>query len=202
MINYTDLSTDDLAKLINEEYSVILHNERTNLPRAQMVGEKLKVLQDKAEHGEWKTKLAEYCPEVAYETATLYIRLWNKREKLAELAAAKDVTVTDLTIQEARKLLATPKSGSDGSRSKKAIKAAVEPASGPEPRSVPPDQVIRNLELDYGDMFETLKSTYDQDDLMSLTERLAAHLGMTLMPTGNSDALKTLLNIVSEPASA
>ena len=65
--------------------------------------------------------------------------------------------------------------------------------------SLPPDKVIKNLELDYGDMFEALKSAYEPDDLRELTQRLATHLGMTLMPAANSDALKTLLNLV-EPA--
>ena len=88
MTDLIDLSTAELAKLINDEYAVILANERTNLPKAMSVGEKLKVLQGKAKHGEWQTKLKAHCPKVSYETATLYIRLWDKRDKLKELAAA------------------------------------------------------------------------------------------------------------------
>jgi len=36
---YLDLSTKELAKLINDEYAVILASERTNYPRAMSVGE-------------------------------------------------------------------------------------------------------------------------------------------------------------------
>ena len=41
MTDYGDLSTTELAKLINDEYGVILAAERTNLPKALAVGEKL-----------------------------------------------------------------------------------------------------------------------------------------------------------------
>jgi hypothetical protein len=105
------LSTDDLAKAINDEYSVILENERGNLQKALAVGEKLKALRPRVarKHGEWQAKLKVHCPTISYETATLYVRLHNKRDELETAAAAKSVAVTDLTIQEARKLLAKPK---------------------------------------------------------------------------------------------
>ena len=153
MTDLIDLSTAELAKLINDEYAVILANERTNLPKAMSVGEKLKVLQGKAKHGEWQTKLKAHCPKVSYETATLYIRLWDKRDKLKELAAAKSVTVTDLTIQEARKLLATPKPNDGKGATSKVPKGGVEPG---EPRSVsvPPDKIVG--ELDAGELFDIL----------------------------------------------
>lgn len=201
MTEFVDLSTTELAKLINDEYDAILATERTNLPRAQKVGEKLKVLRDKAKHGEWKTKLAEHCPKLSksYETATLYIRLWDGRDKLPELAKAKGVTVTDLTIQEARKLLATPKSDDKGKPSK-AVKGGVqEPGMEPKPGTLPPDEQVKRLELDYGDMFETLKRKYDQDDLMRLTKLLAANLGMALVPLRPS--IPPVGPIVSAPAS-
>jgi hypothetical protein len=186
MTELVDLATDALAKLINDEYSVIVANERANLPKAQALGEKLRVLQSKAKHGEWRDKLKAHCPKVSYETATLYIRLWDKREKLAELAAAKSVTVTDLTIQEARKLLATPKTDSGDNKGKptKVVKGAVvEPGNEPpSPRSIPPDEQVKRLELDYGDMFEALKRAYDDDDLRQIAERLAEHLKMRLVP--------------------
>ena len=176
MTDLIDLSTIELAKLINDEYAVILNNERTNLPRAMSVGEKLKVLQGKSKHGEWQIRLKTHCPKVSYETATLYIRLWDKRDKLNELAKAKSVTVTDLTIQEARRLLATPKPNDDKSKSVKVPKGGVEPGEPKPTLSMPPDKVIR--ELDCGELFDILRVVYDKDDRMSLTTKLAADLGM------------------------
>jgi|SRR6516165_2835344 hypothetical protein len=194
MTELIDLATDALAKLINDEYAVILNAERANLPKAQAIGEKLKVLQSKAKHGEWRDKLTTCCPKVSYETATLYIRLWDKREKLAELAAAKSVTVTDLTIQEARKLLATPKAdnGDKGKSAKVARGAVAEPGNEPRPARLPPDEQLRRLELDYGDMFEGLKCVYDYDDLMHIAERLAEHLKMRLVPLSQQPLSSTM----------
>jgi len=81
MSDYLDLSAAELAKLINDEYASILANERTNYPRALSVGEKLVSLRGGVEHGEWQDKLKKLCPDVSYETATKYMRLWNNREK-------------------------------------------------------------------------------------------------------------------------
>jgi hypothetical protein len=154
--------------------------KRTNLPRAQAIGEKLKVLQGKSKHGEWQTKLKTHCPKVSYETATLYIRLWDKRDKLKELAAAKSVTVTDLTIQEARKLLATLKPDDGKGATSKVPKGGVEPGNEPKSVSMPPDKIV--AELEYGELFDILKVVYDRDDRMNLTTKLAADLGMKLVP--------------------
>ena len=68
--NYHDLSATELAKLINDEYDVILSNERTNYPKAISIGEKLAHLRRGADRDEWKTKLKELCPEISYETAS------------------------------------------------------------------------------------------------------------------------------------
>ena len=76
-VNYNDLSTTELAKLINDEYEVILGNERANYPRALSIGEKLAHLRRGADRSEWKTKLETLCPHISYETATKYIRVWR-----------------------------------------------------------------------------------------------------------------------------
>lgn len=107
-MNILDLSTDDLTKLINEEYSTVLVTDRANLPRAKAIGEKLEVLRGRVKHGEWQTKLREWCPKISYETATRYIKLCKKWPDIEKAAGVKSVRTTDLTIDHALKLLANP----------------------------------------------------------------------------------------------
>jgi hypothetical protein len=105
------LATDVLVKAINDEYSQILASERNNLQKALAIGEKLVALRPRIapKHGEWQAKLEEYCPKISYETATLYIRLFERQVDWRAAAAAKNVEPTDLTIDAARNLLAKPR---------------------------------------------------------------------------------------------
>jgi len=48
MNDYGALSAADLAKQINDDYSMILNNERANLPRALALAEKLNALRVRA----------------------------------------------------------------------------------------------------------------------------------------------------------
>jgi hypothetical protein len=140
--SYTDLSASTLAKLINDEYEGILKSERVNFPKAQSIGEKLVALRRGAEHGEWEKKLKAHCPVISYETATLYARLWNKREDIVKAAVAKGVATTSLTIDAAaRKLITTPKKQKEnGSKSVEpsaeikadVLQAGVEPPLAPK----------------------------------------------------------------------
>jgi hypothetical protein len=43
-VDAVDLSTTELVKAINDDYSVILGSERANLPRALIIAEKLNAL--------------------------------------------------------------------------------------------------------------------------------------------------------------
>jgi hypothetical protein len=105
-----DLSTPELVKAINEEYSLVLAAERNNLPKALAIGEKLTALRQRVKkYGEWQTKLKEWCPKISYETATLYIRLFERQDDWRAAAAAKSVEPTDLTIDDVRQLLAKPR---------------------------------------------------------------------------------------------
>ena len=131
-VDYYDLSVTELAKLINDEYAVILGNERTNYPRALSIGEKLVALRRGVDHGGWQTKLKGLCPDVSYETATKYIRVWSKQRQIKEAAAAKSVATTDLTIELALSLIAKPKkktkdsiavNGGDGKPTPEAMEA-------------------------------------------------------------------------------
>jgi Protein of unknown function (DUF3102) len=200
MTDVIQLSDDALVQAINDEYSLILQNERGNLQRALAIGEKLVALKSRMEHGKWKPYLKEHC-EISYETAAVYMRVYSKQAEWR----AKNADPASLTIEGVLKLLTkpTPDTVNKGSVSKpsKTTKAALEPAMDPKPSSLPPDQIVKNLELDYGDMFETLKSKYDQDDLLELTKLLAAHLGIVLMPISQSKALMEAIG-VAETSSA
>jgi hypothetical protein len=208
MTNVIHLSTDALVQAINDEYAVILASERSNLPKALAIGEKLVALRPRIapKHGEWKPALAEHCPEISYETATVYIRLYTKQAEWRKAAVEKHADPTRLTIEGVLKLLRpeTPDNANKGGKGKsgKSSKSEIpEPGNEPSRVSLPPDEQVQHLELDYGDMFEVLKLKYDQDELTELTKLLAAQVGMTLMPAANSDALKKLLEI-AEPAQA
>jgi hypothetical protein len=173
------LSTDDLAKAINDEYSVILENERGNLQKALAIGEKLKALRPRVarKHGEWQAKLKVHCPTISYETATLYVRLHNKRDELERAAAAKSVAVTDLTIQDARKLLAKPKPTKTTppapTTNQSAVKAAVEPADEPDS---PSDEDVGKEWLEVlapDELVAVLREVHDDDYLRELSKALS-----------------------------
>jgi type IV secretory pathway VirB10-like protein len=174
--DYTHLSTTDLAKAINDEYSVILGNERANLQKALAVGEKLKALRPRVtnKHGEWQAKLKVHCPTISYETATLYVRLWDKREDLETKATERGVTVTDLTIQEARKLLAKPKQTKPTppapTPNPSAVKAAIEPANERSDEDVAKDW-LKVLAAD--ELVAVLKQVRDTEYLRELSEALS-----------------------------
>jgi hypothetical protein len=180
MTDFGDLSTTDLAKRINDEYAVILESERTNLQKALAIGEKLKALRPRIapEHGEWQAKLKVYCPKISYETATLYVRLWDKRDELETAATAKSVRTTDLTIEEARKLLAKPKpdNANKSGKAGKVAKAGIEP--GNEPDSTNEEEVgkewLKALAPD--DLITWLRAIHDTDYLKELSAGLARAL--------------------------
>jgi len=185
-VDYGELSVPDLAKLINNEYGMVLASQRNNPQRALAIGEKLVALRARAKpHGEWQEKLKGWCPKLSYETATLYIRLFEKRDVWEERAKAKSVEPTDLTIEEARQLLTKPKRESDSNSESDSDSDADgdedegEVSAGATPGA---DKVVAGLELDTGDMFEVLIKVYDLDEVTDIANRLATHLGMTLVP--------------------
>src|SRR5262249_15285813 len=120
-VNYHDLSATELAKLINDEYDVILSTERTNYPKAISIGEKLAHLRRGADRWEWKTKLEALCPHISYETATKYIRVWRFQRGIEAAAAAEreNVGTTFLTIERALGLIATKREKKSEDREKK-----------------------------------------------------------------------------------
>src|SRR6516162_1715320 len=174
MTDYGDLSTTELAKQINADYELILESERTTLQRYLAMGEKLIALRPRIapKHGEWQAKLKLHCPQVSYETANLCIRFVENFGKLEAYAATKNVKVTDLGIDEARKALAKPKSNTDKTSKDKpagVVKAAVEPANEPNDRR---DEDIAKQYLaevwDASELVDVLRQVRDIDYLMEL----------------------------------
>src|SRR5262245_64323315 len=96
MTDVIHLSTDELVKAIKDEYGVILASESNKLPKAIAIGEKLVALRPRIapNHGEWKPKLREHCPRISYETATVYIRLYERQAEWRKLAADKHADPT------------------------------------------------------------------------------------------------------------
>ena len=114
-----------------------------------------------------------------------------------------------LSIEGARQLLAKPKpetkpdsesaSDADGDEDDDADADADkdEVSLGATPGA---DKVVADLGLDSGDMFEVLKTVYDQDELADIAKMLATHLGMTLVPVSYlQDLPRALTAEVSQP---
>jgi hypothetical protein len=113
MTDMIDLPTDAIVKAINDDYSVILQSERANLPKALALAEKLNVLRTRARRGEWKKKFSIWGLNISYETASVYLRIWENWPDILQLAAEKSVDPTLLTIDKARELWAKRKEDDD-----------------------------------------------------------------------------------------
>jgi hypothetical protein len=174
--DYDELAVTTLAKQINDEYALILRSERVNLPRAIAIGHKLVDLRGRvSKHGEWQKQLAKRCPDMSYETAVGYIRLAENQDKLATAAKAKSVAVADLTIREALKLLAKPKTEGDKKPSKKQPSNDLkEPAISK--KNAPPtlEEFIKNTAAD--ELFTVLQKNYETAELSKLADLLHQHL--------------------------
>jgi len=176
--DYGDLSTSDLAKLINNEYELILAGERSALQKAIPIGQMLIAIRPRVTvHGKWQDELPKLCPKISYETATLYMRFADPENLAKLLAAGKSVTVTDLklTVREARELLAKPKAegGKGKPKTKASIKGGVEEPGNEDRPKENIDQLLQNLAAD--ELFAKLKEVWDDEELKSLTRLIMAH---------------------------
>ena len=199
MTTVYDLSTDDLKKQINDDYAVILNSERANLPKALIIAEKLNALRARVRRGEWKTKFKTHGLNISYETASVYLRIWENWPEIQQLAAAKSVDPTLLTIDGARELWARRKGDAadddaadedDGKPTVEAMEAK-QTANAEEEAAALSDVDIDGARRDRVDReFTRLTQKWPQDELLDLTERLAKHLGMALMPASKLAALE------------
>src|SRR5215467_10857131 len=111
---------------INAEYREVVKAERAALPHAIKCGELLNLAKEnvKAEKMKWGEWLKVNCPDIAQETASLYMRL---AEHKAKVGKAK-------SIREARELL--PKAKPRGA-TKEPTEEAGEPDFEPKPDDAP-----------------------------------------------------------------
>jgi len=190
------LATDVIVKTINDEYAVILGSERANLPRALKIAEKLDALRARTIRGQWKTNFASFGLNISYETASVYLRVWENWADIKLLAAAKSADPALLTIDGALKLWAnrnkpaTSDSDEDEDDGKPTAEAmlAKQSANAEEEAAEMEDVDIDGERRERVDRtFATLIRTRPLDELTELTERLAKHLGMKLTPLSLTD---------------
>lgn len=201
------LATPELVKAINDEYAIILGSERANLPRALVIAEKLNALRARTIRGQWKTKFYTFGLKISYETASVYLRIWENWADIKWLAVQKSVDPTLLTIDGARELWARRKdteeddtedaAEGDGKPTVEAMEARQAANAEAEAAELADDDVDvdaeRRQRVDR--TLAVLMRTYPQDELLDLTERLAKHLGMTLMPLDTMTALAETLSL-------
>jgi len=150
---------------INAEYREVVKAERAALPHAIKCGELLNLAKEnvKAEKMKWGEWLKVNCPDIAQETASLYMRL---AEHKAKVGKAK-------SIREARELL--PKAKPRGA-TREPEPDANEPSDEPKPsdnasfedelEALAPDEVCTML----------IDSWHDDDKLAQLAKLIGEHL--------------------------
>jgi hypothetical protein len=198
------LATPELVKAINDDYAAILRNERANLPKALAIAERLNALRARTIRGQWKTKFDTFGLHISYETASVYLRIWEHWAEIQELAAAKSVELHSLTIDRARELWArrndddaedTEDDDAEVASSGKPTVEAMEARQAANAEAEAAELALEDVDVDaerrqrVDKTFEVLTRTYPQDELRDLTERLAKHLGMTLRPLAQMQAL-------------
>src|SRR5262249_54232190 len=167
------MNTSSAASFIDQikaEYREVVKAETGALPHAIRCGEFLKLAKEnlKAERGgSWKDWLETNCPEIAQETASLYVQLADHKAKVSKAKS----------IREARALL--PKQASRGNPKPDADK----PAGGLDPYNDKPNKssvAIENhqlADLEADELCTMLKAAWEDDDLRKLVKLISDHLG-------------------------
>ena len=181
-----ELGDSELIKRINEQVGIDLAADRSTYTRAVALGEMLVLLRNRRNDKRgWQEYLKEKCPKLAYETATLYIRLFEKQDAILAAAKAQSVTVTDLTVRLARKLIAKPKPN-DPKKPKKPM-VIEEPAAEPKTKPITLEDYLRDLAAD--ELFTALRQTYEEEQLRKLSSLLTVHLTKTVRPLAERPSL-------------
>ena len=148
---------------INAEYREVVKAEKAALPHAIKCGELLNLAKEnvKAEKMKWGEWLKVNCPDIAQETASLYMRL---AEHKAKVGKAK-------SIREARELL--PKKEPRGATKEPKPDDAGEPAGSFEPKSDNEPTFEDELEaLAPDEVCTKLIETWDDDDKLAQLAKL------------------------------
>jgi hypothetical protein len=185
---------------INAEYREVVKAEKSALPHAIKCGELLNLAKEnvKAEKMKWGEWLKVNCPDIAQETASLYMRL---AEHKAKVSKAK-------SIREARELL--PKAKPRGREREREISNAVTNSTDPAVvlQATGADEIIANIKDDDDKLEEVAKAsivklspdkvcdvlttTWDADQLQELIKRVSAYL-VSLGPSPTPDVRRRSL---------
>jgi len=98
----SSLSESDLARQINETIEAMERAFRNNVWRAIEVGDLLIEAKKRVGHGSFEAWLRDHC-KLSFSTARRYIAFAKDRPKIE--AALKSVTVTDLSLTAAKRLI-------------------------------------------------------------------------------------------------
>ena len=139
---------------INAEYREVVKAERSALPHAIKCGELLNLAKEnvKAEKMKWGEWLKVICPDIAQETASLYMRLAEHKGKVGKAKS----------IREARELL--PKAKPRGREREPEISNAVTNSTGPTDPAVvlqatDAGEIIANIEDDADKLEEVARAS-------------------------------------------
>ena len=148
----TQSSASAFIEQIKTEYRAVVEAEKSALPHAIKCGEFLKLAKEnlKAERGgNWSDWLSVNCPEIAQETASLYMRL-AEHKKLVSKAKS---------IREARELL--PKAQPRGREREPEISNAVTNSTDPAVvlQATDAGEIIANIEDDADKLEEVARAS-------------------------------------------
>jgi hypothetical protein len=157
-------SASSFVDPINTEYREVVKAERAALPHAIKCGELLNLAKEnvKAEKMKWGEWLKVNCPEIAQETASLYMRLADHKVKVAKAKS----------IREARELL--PKAQPRGTPP---TPKEPEPSGGFDRSGTKPPTFEEELEVRAADeLFPVLVEQWEDDELERLFKMIGDHL--------------------------
>jgi hypothetical protein len=169
---------------INAEYREVVKAEKSALPHAIKCGELLNLAKEnvKAEKMKWGEWLKVNCPEIAQETASLYMRLAEHKSKVSKAKS----------IREARELL--PKAKPRGREREPEISNAVTNSTDPAVvlQATDAGEIIANIQDDADKLEEVAKASivkltpdkvcdalikvWTDDQLRDLIKRVNAYL--------------------------
>jgi hypothetical protein len=132
----SSLSEADLAKRINDAIESMASAFRNSARRAIEVGELLNEAKDRVKHGNFEEWLRTHC-KLSFSTARRYMYFADHRAEIEAALNGKTVSVTDLSLSAAKRLIAPhpkssgPASKSDKSTGKGTENVDVDPADNP-----------------------------------------------------------------------
>src|SRR5262249_4946385 len=148
----TQSSASAFIEQIKTEHRAVVEAEKSALPHAIKCGEYLKLAKEnlKAERGgNWSDWLGVNCPEIAQETASLYMRLADHKAKVSKARS----------IREARELL--PKGKPRGRKPEPEISTPV--TNSPDPavvlQATDAGEIIANIQDDADKLEEVAKAS-------------------------------------------